>query len=615
MDENVRIVVSAVDKASKDLQKIGKTGKTSFTELKSAVDLASMAFNKALVVGKKVFDMGKQGAQLEYTSQKFANLSRSIGEVSDALLIDLRGATQGLVSDSQLIQSATDFMSLGLANTRDEVVRLTKVAGALNMDMNQLVLTLTNQTTMRFDALGVSVDGFDERVKSLRDSGMSASDAFSEAFLRQAEEQIELLGDAADGATKDFLRMDAAVANMSDTLKRRAAPSVTAFANLVADMLTLDTEGWFKDGANAAADFLNALGVPFAKKGTEFEITKSLKSANREAREMAAIYNGDVRPAVTSLEATIRSASGAMDEQQQILDGYTTDAFKLTRQMDDLREAISGKMDDAQRDFIKNTEDLRIKTIGLKDQIEILEGKSYLTDDQKAELDGLRGELKETEGAIGELADAHEEATRRILYGMLEQKLAANGLTTEEGALLEELAGKWGLVDQGVREAQKATTEATGIMESNVANATERVGLFWDAWLALNSLDQVKDFMIRVAMETQERVSAWGGETNPYAPQTKPSKTTPQGTGKAAGGSVYAGVSYPVGERGVEMFTPATNGYITPNNQLGGGDVFAPIINIYPLPGQDENAIAAKVFAMLSRANRRGSAGLGYAGV
>lgn len=40
------------------------------------------------------------------------------------------------------------------------------------------------------------------------------------------------------------------------------------------------------------------------------------------------------------------------------------------------------------------------------------------------------------------------------------------------------------------------------------------------------------------------------------------------GGGKASGGDVIAGREYLVGERGPEMFTPRTNGTITPNNQL-----------------------------------------------
>ncbi len=45
------------------------------------------------------------------------------------------------------------------------------------------------------------------------------------------------------------------------------------------------------------------------------------------------------------------------------------------------------------------------------------------------------------------------------------------------------------------------------------------------------------------------------------------------GPPKATGGYVRAGVTYPVGERGPEMFTPQRSGYIIPNNKMGGGGV------------------------------------------
>jgi len=83
-------------------------------------------------------------------------------------------------------------------------------------------------------------------------------------------------------------------------------------------------------------------------------------------------------------------------------------------------------------------------------------------------------------------------------------------------------------------------------------------------------------------------------------------------SGRPTGGPVFSGQSYIVGEHGPEVFTPSSSGGITANNRVGGG---SPIINIYPLPGQDENAIAARVVAMLRRGNTRGMAGAGYAGV
>jgi SLT domain-containing protein len=43
-----------------------------------------------------------------------------------------------------------------------------------------------------------------------------------------------------------------------------------------------------------------------------------------------------------------------------------------------------------------------------------------------------------------------------------------------------------------------------------------------------------------------------------------------QFSGRALGGPVMGNQSYVVGERGPEVFTPATSGSITPNNQLGG---------------------------------------------
>jgi len=44
-----------------------------------------------------------------------------------------------------------------------------------------------------------------------------------------------------------------------------------------------------------------------------------------------------------------------------------------------------------------------------------------------------------------------------------------------------------------------------------------------------------------------------------------------RGWGRAGGGSVLAGNSYMVGERGIEMFTPGVSGTITPNNKLNNG--------------------------------------------
>jgi len=235
-NERLRIVLDALNKASDDIKNVRKDiGELSDTTKKA--DASSKNFgdswagvltglNSGIAIAqqvvqavKKVYETAREGAELEYLQSRFDNLTASIGTTSRALLGDMREATQGIYSDSELMASATDFMSLGLAKTHDEVVRLASVSGALNMNMNQLVLTLTNQTTMRFDALGVSVDGFDEKVKELEKSGLSASEAFNEAFLQQAEEQIERVGSAADESIGDFMRLEASFSNWATVVK------------------------------------------------------------------------------------------------------------------------------------------------------------------------------------------------------------------------------------------------------------------------------------------------------------------------------------------------------------------------------------------------------------
>ena len=250
---NLQLIITALNKASGEINKVkneiegvGKSGKTAEKGVKGfGSSLSSVIGTAALVAGsmaavglaiREVYEDLKEGAELEYTRTKFDNLAESIGIVSDALLVDLREATRGTVSDAELVAGAANFMALGLADTHDEVVRLTRVAGALGMNMNQLVLTLTNQTTMRFDQLGVAVEGFDEKVKALEATGLSAQEAFTEAFLQQAEEQIQRVGNISETSAGKIMQMESAFKNLGDAIKLSMADTMDVFAPAMATL-------------------------------------------------------------------------------------------------------------------------------------------------------------------------------------------------------------------------------------------------------------------------------------------------------------------------------------------------------------------------------------------
>ena len=209
-----------------------------FTGMNQAMQLAQQV-GQAF---QNVYGTIKEGAALDSSRVKFDRLSASIGTTSSVLLNNLRSATRGLRSDAELMAGASDFMSLGFAKNTEDVVRLTNVAGALGMNMNQLVLTLANQTTMRFDQLGMSVDGFDAKVEKLKKTGMSASDAFQEAFLQQAEEQLGRIGDIADTSAGKLQRVESAFKNISDSIKEnlaQAALSAESEMSTLVDSISL----------------------------------------------------------------------------------------------------------------------------------------------------------------------------------------------------------------------------------------------------------------------------------------------------------------------------------------------------------------------------------------
>jgi len=82
------------------------------------------------------------------------------------------------------------------------------------------------------------------------------------------------------------------------------------------------------------------------------------------------------------------------------------------------------------------------------------------------------------------------------------------------------------------------------------------------------------------------------------------------GGGKAAGGSVKAGTSYVVGERGAEMFVPKTDGVIIPNNKMGGGGVVNNF-NINVSGALDQEGVARQIVDLLNNSFYRGTVGAG----
>jgi hypothetical protein len=75
--------------------------------------------------------------------------------------------------------------------------------------------------------------------------------------------------------------------------------------------------------------------------------------------------------------------------------------------------------------------------------------------------------------------------------------------------------------------------------------------------------------VVTLGFATTQTYNPGGGLSGKSAQQVTKAVTKAVSGKKAAGGNVSAGESYLVGEKGMEVFTPKTNGFIWPNNSLG----------------------------------------------
>ena len=472
--------------------------------LVTGVNQAMGAMKKVVKIGKAVYDFTKQGAELEFMAGKFDRLSLSIGTTSDVLLEELRKATQGTRSDMELMASASDFMALGFAKTSDEAVRLSTVAGALNMNMNQLVLTLANQTTMRFDQLGVSVDGFKEKVKALEDAGLSANDAFKEAFLQQAEEQVRKVGNATDSAVGSFMQLEASFTNFSNALKVGTSNAISPAVKELSKLLQLYAGRMQGNQAfNDLADQLERAGVAADDFNQKFADTKNLAGWIVEVDDYNALlaemrasldqatageteWNDKMLDSLVTLQQIPAAADGAGQAVERFAvssesAAYAVDNFleKAGIFKDDFAEIFSlSKNLSGMISFAKSYDDVAAKIAEIDEKM----AKSGAWTRQQLE--------KEKTALLQDMADMANQVT----LDMFQATIAIGGVTETEMQAYFKMAEQMGIISHDAAQAAIAAyNDAVAAVSS--ASLDVKGNYTVDASQAYSALNQlVNDF-------------------------------------------------------------------------------------------------------------------------
>jgi hypothetical protein len=541
----------------------------SFTEMKSAIDLAAMALQKL----KQGYDFAKEGAQIEFNAMKFDRLAQTIGTTGDVLLSRFRVATKGTMSDMEAMAMATDLVALGMVKTEKDAVRLATVVSGLGMDMNQLTLALAGQTTMRFDQLGIAVIGFDEKVKKLKETGLDANEAFTQAFLQQAEDQLKKVGNAGDEALGDFQRFEAQVKNLKSSLQMLAAdalgPLMPALTNLVTtisdvnrayeiakekgdrilNLIELSTSGYIEQ-ARAEREVIITTEANTVAKGAAIPTTEELAAAEKavadaakaasEANQLFLGVLGQVGTAQTAYYTGLREANLALAEGKIKTEEHSAKVNQLALDYQTAKTQI-----------VLSIVEMKLAADGwtnaeLNAYLQVGQEMGQFTADQ---VSMAKGAVANADKIVAGFTGTTTAATK------MSDSIAATG-----AAVIETTGPVNEMDDQVLHLGERAEDAAVGLGEMGTGAEELGASISTSAIPAVaglkSAINQLQDKVVNIDVYIRQHGSlpkvggGWGGGEHPG------------GGGQQMGGEVYAGQPTLVGEAGPEPFLPAVNGRI-----------------------------------------------------
>jgi hypothetical protein len=204
--------------------------------------------------------------------------------------------------------------------------------------------------------------------------------------------------------------------------------------------------------------------------------------------------------------------------------------------------------------------------------------------DHTTKIGELQGKYDELSGVYAANAEAHNVATRAIILGFIQQQLAADGLTQEEMGFILKLGEKWGVYGEDTAAVFDATMDSLkdGLLDADAtaaAVAARMPGYFTD-------IDVNVNYNIRTNGRPNIPNAAAGdvGLGGDALVGVTPGSDDVIDGRLAAGGPVWPGGTFLVGERGPELFAPSGAGNIIPTSVLtagGGSTSWTGDINIY----------------------------------
>lgn len=187
-----------------------------------------------------VYDLGKTGAMVERMETSFRELARQAGGSADEMLAAIRRATDGTVSEAQMIAAANKGIMLGLGAQAEQWEKLAEVARfraramgiSTTQALNDIAMGIGRESRMILDNLGIilDIDKATEQYAATLNKAVGELSAFerkqaiTNAVIQEGQSMIAEAGGITEDAADSFERLEAKAADLGATVAERLAP-------------------------------------------------------------------------------------------------------------------------------------------------------------------------------------------------------------------------------------------------------------------------------------------------------------------------------------------------------------------------------------------------------
>jgi hypothetical protein len=402
-----------------------------------------------------------------------------------------------------LTAGAGDELAKKLMESAPQLAEIAKAANKLNPALGDTAFMYESIGTgvkraqpLILDNLGLTIKVGDANEKMAKELGKTVEQLTAEekamailnATLEAGDTLIAQVGGSVESAADDFAQMEVKIKNAKDELLKGLAPAISQVVDEMTPAID-GTVGWVKASALLTdAHERNIITEEELKQQRRALLTFTLTGADAVAwlTQKEELYTETITKTANQIGLTdswlrkyIESSEDAAEATDDLTDS-TEDAKDATKDfkdgLSDLKSFMQDSLGKEMENFEEKQGDLQAEIDETKKKIEEFEALGEgMTDDQVSELEDARTKYGDLQNAYRENADEHDEATKRILFNLIAQRISLFELEGAQLGVMTNIAEQWGILDTETADTVRALDGYFGDLEESGVSSTQAV--------------------------------------------------------------------------------------------------------------------------------------------